>query len=144
MKRVMLLLSVAAAGLTLAGVSASGASAQGGPFETAVAFLCYSHYQVDPGVWPLEKTDYRIHDTASVLLGMGYWSPYAEKSAPTQTELPNGYYLTCSLPAGLTSPVMGTLPKQSVSSQELVTQKGALVPMSRKNVGQPGLYPLAA
>jgi|SRR5579864_195869 len=143
MKRASLLLSVTAAGLTLAGFAASEASAQSRQFNTTVAFLCYSHYQVDPGVWPLQKTSYTIHDTASDLLSMGYWSPYAEKSVPTKTLLPNGYYLNCNPPAGM-SPVAGTLPKQSVSSQELVTQKGALVPTTKKNTGQPGLYQLVA
>lgn len=143
MKRALFLLSIAAAGLTLAGVAASEASAQSNPFKTSVAFLCYSRFQVDPGVWPLEKTSYTIHDTASTLLGMGYWSPFAERSMPTRTELPGGYYLDCNLPAGMT-PVVGTLPKQSAASPELVTQKGGLVPMTRKYAGEPGLYPLAA
>jgi hypothetical protein len=143
MKRVVVVLSIAVAGLTPAGVAASQASAQSDPFKTSVAFLCYSKFQVDPGVWPLQKTSFTIHDTASDLLGMGYWSPYAEKSAPTATELPDGYYLSCSLPAGM-RPVVGTLPKQSLASPELVTQKGALVPMTRKYAGEPGLYPLAA
>lgn len=143
MKRALLLLSVAAVGLMLAGVAASEASAQSNPFRTSVAFLCYSKFEVDPGVWPLQKTASTIHDTASDLLGMGYWSPYAEKSVPTATELPGGYYLSCKLPAGM-SPVVGTLPKQTIASPELVTQKGAVVPMSRKYAGEPGLYLLAA
>jgi hypothetical protein len=80
-----------------------------------VAFLCYSKFEVDPGVWPLAKTSSSIHDTASALLGTGYWSPFAEKSVPTRTELPGGYYLICNLPARM-SPVIGTLPKQSTPS----------------------------
>ncbi|MDE3024172.1 MAG: hypothetical protein KGI93_01245 [Acidobacteriota bacterium] len=143
MKRIVLALAAAAVGSALAAVGASQASAQSSPFDTSVAFLCYSKFQVDPGVWPLEKTNYTIHDTASTLLGMGYWSPFAEKSVATRTELPGGYYLTCNLPAGM-SPVVGTLPKQSTSSPELVTQKGALVPKTHKYAGEPGLYPLAA
>jgi len=143
MKRALFLLSVAATGLTLAGVAASEASAQSSPFSTSVAFLCYSKFQVDPGVWPLAKTSYTIHDTASTLLGLGYWSPYAEKAVPTATELPGGYYLTCDVPVGM-SRVVGTLPKQSTASAELVTQKGALVPRSVKSAGQPGLYSLVA
>jgi hypothetical protein len=108
-----------------------------------VAFLCYSKFEVDPGVWPLAKTSSSIHDTASALLGTGYWSPFAEKSVPTRTELPGGYYLICNLPARM-SPVIGTLPKQSTPSPELITQRGGLIPMTRKYAGEPGLYPLAA
>lgn len=96
-----------------------------------MAFLCYSRFQVDPGVWPLQKTSYTIHHTASDLVGMGYWSPYAERSTPTATELPGGYYLICNLPAGM-RPVVGTLPKHATPRAELVTRKGALVPMSRE------------
>lgn len=143
MKRASLLLAVAAGGLTLAGLAASGASAQSNPFRTSVAFLCYSKFEVEPGVWPLQKASYTTHHTASALLGMGYWSPFAERAVPTRTELPGGYYLICNLPAGI-GPVVGTLPKQSTQSLELVTQKGGLVPMTRKDAGEPGLYPLAA
>ncbi|HLX20548.1 MAG TPA: hypothetical protein VKR23_10395 [Gaiellaceae bacterium] len=122
------MLVLGAAGLALAGVAASGAGAQ-----TTSAFLCYSKFQTDPGVWPLAKTSPAIHDTAADLLALGYWQPYAEKSTPTNTEITGGYYLICNLPTSLN-------PMQSM----VVTQKGALIPMSPKYIGEPGLYPEAA
>jgi hypothetical protein len=136
----MLLLALAA-GLTLAGVAASEASAQSNSFKTTVAFLCYSKFEVDPGVWALQGN----RDTASDLLASGsYWSPYAEKTVPTATLLPGGYYLNCNLPAGMI-PELGTLPKYDATPRPLLlTQKGGLIEMSPKYAGEPGLYPVAA
>lgn len=124
------MLALGAAGLAISGLLAAGAGA-GTP--TRVAFLCYSKDQVDPGVWPLAKTGPSIHETAGDLLAQGYWSPYAETSVPTKTEIADGYFLTCSVPSGL-NPVPGML----------VTRKGALIHLSPKLVGEPGLYPEAA
>ena len=125
------MLVLGAAGLALAGVAASGAAGQSG---TTANFLCYSKFQVDPGAWPTAKTSPRIHETANDLLALGgYWSPYAEKSVPTPTKITGGYFLICNLPAGL----------NQVQSM-IVTQKGALIPMSPKYLGEAGLYPEAA
>lgn len=124
------LLALGVAGLVASGVLAAGAGAS---TTTTSVFLCYSHYQVDPGVWPTVKVSPQTHQTAADLLAAGYWSPYAETSVPTQTAIGNGYYLICNLPSGL-SPVHGML----------VGRKGGLIPMSPKLVGEPGLYPEAA
>lgn len=124
------MLALGVAGLAISGVLATGAGA-GTP--TRLAFLCYSKYQVDPGAWPIAKTGPSIHDTAADLLAQGYWSPYAETSVPTQTQIADGYYLICNLPSGLGS-----------TQGMLVTRKGAVIHMSPKLVGEPGLYPEAA
>lgn len=135
------LLGLAAAGLALAGVAASGAAAQGDtPFTTTSAFLCYSKFQVDPGVWPIYRTSYRVHDTAADLLAQGYWAPYAETGVPTATRITGGYYLTCSLPASMQS--VGAQ-SGSATAPQLVSQKGNLVAESSKLAGVPGYYPLA-
>ena len=135
-RRVMLQrMLVVGAGLALAGVAASGAAGQSNPvFGTTANFLCYSRFQVDPGAYATHKTSPRIHETANDLLALGgYWSPYAEKSVPTLTKITGGYFLICNLPAGLT-------PVPSM----IVTQKGTLLPWSRKFVGEAGLYTEAA
>jgi hypothetical protein len=129
------MLVLGAAGLALAGVAASGAAGQSNAvFRTTANFLCYSRFQVDPGAYATAKTSPRIHETANDLLALGgYWSPYAEKSVPTLTKITGGYFLICNLPTGL-NPVPSMI----------VTQKGALIPMSPKYVGEAGLYPEAA
>jgi hypothetical protein len=86
LKRILVL--VAAAGLAGFGADASQAGA-------SAAFLCYSKWQIDPGVWTF-KTTPRGND-ARTLFARGYWSPYAEKSVPTNTRLPGGWYLLCNL-----------------------------------------------
>ena len=56
-------------------------------------FLCYSKWQVDPGVWPLTQ--------ARALYEAGYWRPYAVHAPLTSTRLA-GFTLVCNLPAGMT------------------------------------------
>ncbi|HZQ16040.1 MAG TPA: proprotein convertase P-domain-containing protein [Gaiellaceae bacterium] len=60
-------------------------------------FLCYSTFQVDPGVWSLS--------TAKTLVGQGYWAPYAVAGNPfgSSTVLGNGYTLVCNLPSTYTN-----------------------------------------
>jgi hypothetical protein len=86
LKRILVLVTTAV--IAGAGATASQAGAR-------TAFLCYSKWQVDPGVWTF-KTSPRGIDAKS-LYAQGYWSPYAEKSVPTKTILPGGWYLLCNL-----------------------------------------------
>lgn len=80
--------------LLVAAIVAGSASASGRPANT---YLCYSKYQVDPGVWSQVAPVPQHANVSSVqLLGMGYWLPVAEKSVPTHTLLPGGWYLNCN------------------------------------------------
>ena len=56
-------------------------------------FLCYSTFQVDPGVWP-------GHIAAQLIAGGGYWQPYAVKgNVPFGTNI-GAYHLVCNLATG--------------------------------------------
>jgi len=56
-------------------------------------FLCYSTFQVDPGVWP-------YHIAQQLLAGGGYWVPFAVKgNVPFGTNI-GGYHLVCNLATG--------------------------------------------
>lgn len=55
-------------------------------------FLCYSKFQVEPGVW--------VNTQARTLEGQGYWLPFAVKGTSTRTRL-GSYSLVCNLPAPL-------------------------------------------
>ena len=135
MKRAMLhrMLVLGAAGLAVAGIAASGASATSAQnFSTTSNFLCYSTYQVDPGAWPTAVTSPERVTAADLLAQGGYWSPYAESTVPTSTQITGGDYLICNLPASL-QPVQGMI----------VTQKGVVLPTSPLYAGESGLYPEA-
>src|SRR3954451_20761465 len=83
-------------------------------------FLCYSKFQVDPGVWPAT-------DAPSLVAG-GYWQPDAvlgKSSAPRF----GAYSLVCNPPAGAV-----------VSARESVDSGGAVITGTR---GGLGLYPVA-
>jgi hypothetical protein len=54
------------------------------------AFLCYSRFQVDPGVWPEAE--------AASLLAHGYWRPTAVLGGASATRL-GPYSLVCNPPA---------------------------------------------
>jgi hypothetical protein len=95
------------------------------------AFLCYSTYQVNPGVWPFSGVGPAHHDAAQ-LMALGYWSPYAEQSVPTQTQLGNGWYLDCKLPATL----------KPAASGDLMGLGGTMFSPT-KLAGEPGYYPIA-
>lgn len=123
-KKVLLL---AATGLAALGIGVPTAGA-----HSTVAFLCYSKYEVDPGVWSLAITGPRDHETAAELMALGYWAPFAEKTIPTQTQIANGYYLICNLPTGVT-PTAGMI----------VTQKGVVRPADSWALTHPGYYPEA-
>jgi hypothetical protein len=124
-------IAVAAVCLAAAGWGTSTAGAAHG--RTDFAFLCYSRYQVDPGVWSLDGSTSKHHITAGGLLALGYWSPFAEKSVATQTRIAGGYYLDCNLSQQL-APVAGMI----------VTQKGVAKPTNEWFGSHPGYYPEAA
>jgi hypothetical protein len=67
-----------------------------GPKPEQNQFLCYSRFQVDPGVWDSSQ--------ASTLLGNGYWIPDAVQgdTLGSQTVLAGGYALVCNPPSGYT------------------------------------------
>ncbi len=63
-----------------------------GPFvppPPPVLPACYSTHQVDPGYWP--------NAIAKALYTLGYWRPYAVTEPVSNTNLGNGYWLTCRL-----------------------------------------------
>jgi hypothetical protein len=66
--------------------------------EPDEVFLCYSKFQVEPGVWPA--------DVARKLLAAGYYLPTAVKgNVPGGTNL-GGYHLVCNAPASTTGEVV--------------------------------------
>lgn len=59
-------------------------------------WLCYSKWQNDPAVYSRSRATSLYDD------GKGaYWVPYAVKSPVSKTNIGNGVYLTCNLPAGM-------------------------------------------
>jgi hypothetical protein len=90
--------TVIAAAALLAAVSVSSASAGN-------AYLCYSNFQIDPGVWSDSPSSLKGGSggnvSAGALLKLGYWAPFATKTATTNTKLPGGWYLHCN-PPGVT------------------------------------------
>lgn len=62
------------------------------PVSEVGVFLCYSKWQVEPGVWP--------YGTAMALLkGGGYWLPYAVPGNPDYATNLGKYHLVCNLAA---------------------------------------------
>jgi hypothetical protein len=91
------------AAAALLAIYASVAAAAGPPNNS---YLCYSKFQVDPGVWSDSPSGLNGglggNVSSSALLKLGYWSPFAEKSTPTNTKLLNGWYLHCNPPGAPT------------------------------------------
>jgi hypothetical protein len=56
-------------------------------------FLCYSVFQVDPGVWP-------YHIAAQLMAGGGYWQPYAVKGNVQWGTNVGDYHLVCNIATG--------------------------------------------
>jgi len=56
------------------------------------AFLCYSAFEDNPGVW--------VMPVAAQLLQQGYWSPYAVAGNVAGGTNIGGYHLTCNLASG--------------------------------------------
>ena len=94
------------------------------------SFLCYSKNQVDPNFWVISTSNAGNTDATS-LLASGYWLPYAEKSVPTSTKLPGGWYLICNLQPGETA-VPGSV---IGGAGETITEPTL--------AGKPGYYPQA-
>lgn len=82
-------------------------------------FLCYSRFQVDPGVWPAT--------VAPALFAGGYWQPYAILGTRSSTRL-GAYSLVCNPPASAV-----------ISGRETVDSGGAVITDTRAL----GLYPIA-
>ena len=100
------------AAAALLAIYASVAAAAGPPNNS---YLCYSKFQVDPGVWSDSPSGFKGglggNVSSSALLKLGYWSPFAEKSTPTKTKLLGGWYLHCNPPgatlAGAPTAIVG-------------------------------------
>jgi hypothetical protein len=91
MKRLMYLLGATVAALTL-GAAAAGATNAPVAAESS-SFLCYSAYQVEPGVWPVSQAE-TLYST------FGYWQPFALKGNVTGGTNLGAYHLTCNLAPG--------------------------------------------
>ena len=119
----------------LLGVYASVASAAGPPNNS---YLCYSKFQVDPGVWSDSPTGIKGglggNLSSSALLKLGYWQPFAQKSTPTSTKLPGGWYLHCN-PPGVTA-LGGTPPTTIIGGAGETVANTSLAAL-------PGYYPTA-
>jgi hypothetical protein len=98
------------------------------------SFLCYSKLQVDPGVWPDKTTNGET--TAPQLIAAGYWKPVAEKSIPTNTKLPQGWYLHCNPPVAT---AQGAAPAPSA----FVGEAGELITNGTDLATRPSVYPVA-
>lgn len=122
----------ALAALVSAGTFATVAAAAGPPNNS---YLCYSKFQIDPGVWSDSPTGIKGglggNVSSSALLKLGYWQPWAQKSTPTGTKLPGGWYLHCN-PPGAT--VAGT-PTIIGGAGEVVANTSLAT--------LPGYYPMA-
>lgn len=70
----------------------SGSGSAAAPPPPDSAFLCYSAFQDNPGVWSMP--------VATQLLGQGYWSPYAVPGNVAGGTNIGGYHLTCNLASG--------------------------------------------
>ena len=101
------------------------------------SYLCYSKFQVDPGVWSDSPTGIKGglggNISASALLKLGYWQPFAQKSTPTSTKLPSGWYLHCN-PPGAT--VAGATPTTIIGGAGETVTNTSLAAL-------PGYYPMA-
>jgi hypothetical protein len=119
-----LILIVVLTGAILATVATSGYAAGNN------SYLCYSKNQVDPNFWPISDSNTGNTD-ATGLLAAGYWLPYAEKSVPTSTLLPGGWYLICNL-----QPTEAAVAGASIGGAgETITDPSL--------AGKPGYYPEA-
>jgi len=88
-------------------------------------FLCYSKWQVDPGVWPLSE--------ARALFGSGYWRPFALRGSYSKTRPGGGEFtLACNLPAGM-----------SVREPSGTIDNGGVLYTNSPFVSGLGFYPIA-
>jgi hypothetical protein len=70
------------------GTPATAAAAVAAPQSEEGIFLCYSKWQVDPGVWTASEAPW-------LLLTGQYWKPYAVLGGDSSTQL-GGYSLVCN------------------------------------------------
>lgn len=88
-------------------------------------FLCYSKWQVDPGVWPLSA--------ARTLFDSGYWQPFALQGSYSKTRPGGGEFtLACNLPAGMAAPGSGS-----------AIDSGGVIYPNPPYVSGLGFYPIA-
>jgi hypothetical protein len=99
--------------------STSAASTQG---STDGIFLCYSRWQVDPGVWGIAQ--------AQGLLAGGYWKPVAVAGIQSATRL-GAYSLVCNPD------------KQAASAPAAAVDDGGVVSTSPDQLGALGTYVIA-
>jgi hypothetical protein len=122
------LIAAMATAATLVGIVATGTAAAPGN-----SYLCYSKFQVDPGVWSDAPSNSGGDLSSIKLVGLGYWKPFATKSTPTNTKIPGGWFLHCNPPnatiqAGAPLTIIGGA-GETVSDPTLASQ--------------PGYYPMA-
>lgn len=84
--------------------SAGSTSAPQGPENI---FLCYSKFQVDPGVWSLA-------DATQLVAGGGYWKPSAVFGGASSTKV--GFFNLVCNPGGATAASAATTPTLGVQS----------------------------
>ena len=128
LKKVSALAAVASVLLGIAAVGATGAAAAPGN-----SYLCYSKFQVDPGVWADSVSNKGGNLTAFQLAALGYWKPFAQKSTPTSTLIPGGWYLHCN-PTSATT--------QAGSALTIIGGAGETV-ANQELAALPGYYPMA-
>lgn len=90
MRRLWLVLSGLVAALALVAVAQGAAVA---PRAENSTFLCYSSYQVEPGVWPVSQA-------ATLYSTFGYWQPFAVMGNVTGGTNVGAYHLVCNLAPG--------------------------------------------
>ena len=122
------LIAAAAAAVTLLGIAATGSAAVPGN-----SYLCYSKLQVDPGVWADSVSNKGGNVTAFQLAALGYWKPFAQKSTPTSTLIPGGWYLHCN-PTSATT--------QAGAALTIIGGAGETV-ANADLAALPGYYPMA-
>lgn len=78
------------------GPDAAAAASVAAPRGEEGIFLCYSKFQVDPGVWSYSEAQ-------ALLAGGGYWKPYAVLGGASSTHL--GWYSLMCNPGKVTASV---------------------------------------
>jgi hypothetical protein len=85
----------------------SSAGSASGPESSESIFLCYSKFQVDPGVWSLS-------DATQLMAGGGYWKPSAVVGGSSSTKV-GTFNLVCN-PGGATAASADVAPTVGVQS----------------------------
>jgi hypothetical protein len=129
LKRHKALFAVIAAVAALTAIGVNSATAD--PGGTNHAYVCFSSIAGPMLVSADDTSVYPTWDTYAT----GYFTPLAETSVPTTTEIA-GWYLTCSLPAGWTE--IGSYILGDGSKVDLSGPTGYL----QNSVPVPGVYPV--